>query len=65
MRKIVFDHAGLTPETHVDVLGRTVADELLEPTRIYTRAVKTVYRNYRVKQRRARHRPHHRRRPDR
>jgi phosphoribosylformylglycinamidine cyclo-ligase len=26
-----------------------VADELLEPTRIYVRALKTVYRNYRVK----------------
>ena len=49
MRKIVFDHAGLTPETHVHELGRTVADELLTPTRIYTRAVKMVYRNYRVK----------------
>ena len=30
-------------------LGRTVADELLEPTRIYVPAVKTVYRHYRVK----------------
>ena len=30
-------------------LGRTVADEFLEPTRIYVRAVKTVYRHYRVK----------------
>ena len=49
VRKIVFDRAGLHPETHVDELGRTVADELLVPTRIYTRAVKTVYRNYRVK----------------
>ena len=49
MRKIVFERAGLTPETYVDELGRTVADELLEPTRIYVRAVKTVYRNYRVK----------------
>jgi phosphoribosylformylglycinamidine cyclo-ligase len=48
-RKIIFEHAGLSPESHVDVLGRTVADELLVPTRIYTRAVKTVYRNYRVK----------------
>jgi phosphoribosylformylglycinamidine cyclo-ligase len=48
-RKIVFEHAGLTPETHVDQLGQTVADVMLEPTRIYTRAVKMVYRNYRVK----------------
>jgi phosphoribosylformylglycinamidine cyclo-ligase len=49
VRKIVFDRAGMTPETHVDELGRTVADILLEPTRIYVRAVKTAYRNYRVK----------------
>ena len=48
-RKIVFDHAGLTLGTHVDALGRTVADELLMPTRIYVRAVKSMYRNYRVK----------------
>ncbi len=49
VRKIVFDHAGLTPETKVPELGRTVADELLEPTRIYVAAMKQVYRNYRVK----------------
>jgi phosphoribosylformylglycinamidine cyclo-ligase len=48
-RKVVFERAGLAPETFVEDLGRTVADELLEPTRIYVRAVKTVYRRYRVK----------------
>jgi phosphoribosylformylglycinamidine cyclo-ligase len=48
-RKIAFDHAGLAPDSFVDALGRTVADEFLEPTRIYVRAVKTVYRHYRVK----------------
>ena len=48
-RKIVFEGAGLTPETFVEELGRSVAEELLEPTRIYVRAVKTVYRHYRVK----------------
>ena len=48
-RKIVFERAGLAPETFVPELGRTVADELLEPTRVYVRALKTVYRNYRVK----------------
>ncbi len=48
-RKIVFEHAGLKPDTFVPELGRTVADELLEPTRLYVRAVKTVYRPYRVK----------------
>jgi phosphoribosylformylglycinamidine cyclo-ligase len=49
VRKIVFERAGLQPETVVKELGRTVADILLEPTRIYVRAVKTVYRRYRVK----------------
>ena len=49
VRKIVFERAGLLPETVVKELGRTVADILLEPTRIYVRAVKTVYRHYRVK----------------
>jgi phosphoribosylformylglycinamidine cyclo-ligase len=48
-RKIVFERAGLAAETVVAELGRSVADELLEPTRIYVRALKTVYRNYRVK----------------
>jgi phosphoribosylformylglycinamidine cyclo-ligase len=48
-RKIAFEHAGLEPDTFVAELGRTVADEFLEPTRIYVRAVKTVYRHYRVK----------------
>ena len=50
-RKIVFERAGLAPDTFVAELGRSVADELLEPTRIYVRAMKTVYRNYRVKKR--------------
>lgn len=48
-RKIAFDHAGLAADTFVAELGKTVADELLIPTRIYTRAIKTIWRHYRVK----------------
>ena len=48
-RKIAFDVAGLKPEDHVAELGRSIGDELLEPTRIYSRALKLVYRKYRVK----------------
>jgi phosphoribosylformylglycinamidine cyclo-ligase len=48
-RKVAFDAAGLRPDSFVEELGRTVADEFLEPTRIYVRAVKSVYRHYRVK----------------
>src|SRR5438270_435853 len=38
-RKVLFETAGLAPERHVDELGRTVGEELLEPTRIYVRPV--------------------------
>jgi phosphoribosylformylglycinamidine cyclo-ligase len=48
-RRIALEHAGLQPDSFVEELGRTVADEFLEPTRIYVRAVKTIYRHYRVK----------------
>ncbi len=48
-RKIALEHAGLGLDAHVPELGKTVADELLTPTRIYVRALKTVYRHYRVK----------------
>ena len=48
-RKLAFDHAGLAPDSFVPELGRTVADEFLEPTRIYVRALKGIYRHYRVK----------------
>src|SRR4051794_21993883 len=49
-RKIALEHSGLSLDSPVEPLGRTVADELLEPTRIYAHAVKTVRHNYRVKQ---------------
>ncbi|NNJ26308.1 phosphoribosylformylglycinamidine cyclo-ligase [Alienimonas chondri] len=38
-RKIAFEHAGLSVDTHVDRLGRTVGEEFLEPTRIYARPI--------------------------
>src|SRR5438093_5579312 len=46
VRKIVFDHAGLKVDKFVPVLGRTVGEELLQPTRIYVRAVKNVLNHY-------------------
>jgi phosphoribosylformylglycinamidine cyclo-ligase len=48
-RKIAFEGAGLEPDSFVPELGCTVADEFLRPTRIYVRALKTIYRHYRVK----------------
>lgn len=39
VRKVVFDHAGLTPDQHVEELGCTVGEELLRPTGIYARPI--------------------------
>ena len=41
-RKIAFDHAGLSVDSRVDRLGRTVGEEFLEPTRIYARPVREL-----------------------
>jgi phosphoribosylformylglycinamidine cyclo-ligase len=50
-RKVVFERAGLTVADVVPELGRSVGEELLEPTRIYVRAVKSVLEHYPVKRR--------------
>jgi phosphoribosylformylglycinamidine cyclo-ligase len=50
-RKVVFDHASLKVTDFIPELGRTVGDELLEPTRIYVRAVKNILHHYPVKKR--------------
>lgn len=51
VRKAVFERAGLTVADFVPELGRTVGEELLEPTRIYVRALKNILRHYPVKKR--------------
>jgi phosphoribosylformylglycinamidine cyclo-ligase len=51
VRKVVFEHAGLTVKDYVPELGRTVGEELLEPTRIYVRPIKNLLRHYPVKKR--------------
>src|SRR6516164_3912276 len=51
VRKIVFERAKLTVADVVPELGRGVGEELLEPTRIYVRAVKSVLEHYPVKRR--------------
>lgn len=50
VRKIVFDVAGLGLDHHVEECGASVADVLLEPTRIYTQPVRSILSHYRVKQ---------------
>src|SRR5438876_6540811 len=48
VRKVVFEHAELKVDQFVAELGRTIGEELLEPTRIYVRAVKHVLEHYPV-----------------
>jgi phosphoribosylformylglycinamidine cyclo-ligase len=38
-RKVFFEQAGWTVQTHIPELGRTLAEELLTPTRIYVRSI--------------------------
>lgn len=42
IRKCVFEHAGLSADQYVQELGRTVGEELLEPTRIYVKAIRQL-----------------------
>jgi phosphoribosylformylglycinamidine cyclo-ligase len=41
-RRIVFDHAGLTPEARVDALGTTVGEALLVPHRSYLTVIRPL-----------------------
>ena len=48
-RKVVFEKAGLDKESFVESLNQTAGEALLEPTRIYVRAVRSILSHYRVK----------------
>jgi phosphoribosylformylglycinamidine cyclo-ligase len=48
-RKIVFDVAKLKVGDRVPELGRTVGEELLEPTRIYVRPIRHILDHYPIK----------------
>jgi phosphoribosylformylglycinamidine cyclo-ligase len=50
-RKALLERGGLKVTDFVPELGRTVGEELLEPTRIYVRAVKGLVRHYPIKKR--------------
>lgn len=51
VRKIVFDVAKLKVTDFVAELGRTVGEELLEPTRIYVRPLHNILSHYPIKRR--------------
>jgi phosphoribosylformylglycinamidine cyclo-ligase len=46
VRKVVFEKAGLTADQHINELGRTVAEALLTPTRIYAQPVRKILQSY-------------------
>jgi phosphoribosylformylglycinamidine cyclo-ligase len=51
VRKVVLEHARFQVADFVPAFGRTVGEELLEPTRIYVRPVKRILQHYPVKKR--------------
>ncbi|MFP4057408.1 MAG: phosphoribosylformylglycinamidine cyclo-ligase [Candidatus Brocadiia bacterium] len=49
VRKLFFETRKMKPEEHVEELGRPLGEALLEPTRIYVRALRAALTRYRVK----------------
>ncbi len=49
VRKVFFEVAGYNVETYVDELGRTVGEEMLEPTTIYVKQVLPLIELYKIK----------------
>jgi phosphoribosylformylglycinamidine cyclo-ligase len=41
-RRVFFENSGWAPDHYVQELGRTIGEELLEPTRIYVREVREM-----------------------
>lgn len=48
-RNVIFEKMNLKIEQYVPELGRTIGEELLEPTRIYSRIVLNLLRNFKIK----------------
>ena len=49
VRKIVFEKQGYSVDTFIDRLGRTIGEELLTPTKIYTKALGPILESHDVK----------------
>jgi phosphoribosylformylglycinamidine cyclo-ligase len=48
VRKVFFDELKMSVDDHVGEFGRTLGEELLEPTRIYRRAITSLKRDFHV-----------------
>ncbi len=49
VRKVFFDIAGLKVDSYVDELGKTLAQELLTPTRIYVKSILNLAKGFTIK----------------
>jgi phosphoribosylformylglycinamidine cyclo-ligase len=47
-RKVCFERLKLNPEDPVDELGRTIGEELLEPTKIYSEIIRRLVRDFSI-----------------
>lgn len=48
VRKIFFDNLKMSVDDYVEDFGRTLGEELLEPTRIYTRTISNLRKDFRI-----------------
>ncbi len=48
-RKVLLDRAGYSVDTYLERLGRTVGEEMLEPTRIYVKIVLPLLERFQIK----------------
>jgi len=49
VRKVLLADHGMSLDQHVDVLGKTLGEELLTPTRIYVKPILTLLESYEIK----------------
>ena len=49
VRKVLFEREKLDIDSYIEDLGRTLAEELLTPTRIYVKSVLNILRNFEIK----------------
>jgi phosphoribosylformylglycinamidine cyclo-ligase len=48
VRKVFFEDLKMSVEDHVEDFGRTLGEELLEPTRIYARTIRNLRRDFKI-----------------
>lgn len=49
VRKVLFDHAKMSIDSYVGDIGKTLAEELITPTRIYVKSILNILRTFEIK----------------